>query len=127
MRNNVEFDTLQVYSVNLSRILTSFEVIAKMSSLLKSSLSNHLIVSETLPSDELVQKARGLGLPDHFYNYLELADEEKDDKFPWEKEEEKKETPPVVEEKTIPKPVFGASTGGAFNFGAKNNGNYSLL
>ena len=85
-----------------------------------------MIVSETLPSDELVQKARGLGLPDHFYNYLELADEEKDDKFPWEKEEEeKKETTPVVEEKTIPKPVFGASTGGAFNFGAKSNGNLS--
>ena len=26
-------------------------------------------VSETLPSDGLVQKARGLGLPDHFQNY----------------------------------------------------------
>ena len=72
----------------LLEILTISEVIAKITSLLKSLFSNHVIVSETLPSDELVQKARGLGLPDHFYNYLELADEEKDDNFPWEKEEE---------------------------------------
>ena len=40
-------------------------------------------------------------------------------------EEEKKETKPAIEEKTIPKPVFGASTGGAFNFGAKSIGNLS--
>ena len=85
-------------------------------------------MSETLPSDELVQKARGLGLPDHFYNYLELKENESDndERFPWEKSDssspsEKGEPEKSVEEpKTnIPKPVFGASSGGSFNFGAK--------
>ena len=85
-------------------------------------------MSETLPSDELVQKARGLGLPDHFYNYLELKENESDndERFPWEKSDssspsEKGEPEKSKEEpKTnIPKPVFGASSGGSFNFGAK--------
>lgn len=79
-----------------------------------------------------MQKARGLGLPDHFYNYLELADNgDEDDKFPWEEENEKSATPtptpppPTAQVKPsgIPKPIFGSggsSSGGAFNFGAKS-------
>ena len=49
---------------------------------------NSCLVSETKPSDDLVQKARDLGLPDTFYNYLLLSDNSEDSEtFPWERKE----------------------------------------
>ena len=91
---------------------------------------NSCKVSDTLPSDELVAKARGLGLPDTFYNYLLLSDNSEDSEtFPWEREgaedaetEDKKTNEVSTEEKKeMPKPTFGSGSGGAFNFGAKAN------
>ena len=91
----------------------------------------------------MVQKARSLGLPDTFYNYLLLSDNSEDSEtFPWERNEEEEENegkgadetedrqeeteeeqPDVKPDKNgIPKPQFGQAFSGSFNFGTKSTG-----
>ena len=71
-------------------------------------------VSGNLPDDELVRKAKELGLPANFYNYLETPEVAENEKFPWE--ESDSSAPPKITQVEVTKSEAPKS-GFSFNFG----------
>ena len=71
-------------------------------------------MSGSLPDDELVRKAKELGLPATFYNYLETPEVPICETFPWE--EQGVAAPPQITQVEVTK-TEPAKTGFSFNFG----------
>ena len=80
-------------------------------------------VSTRLPDDAaLVKKAKELGLPENFYNYLECPEPESDgETFPWERENGTEPEPAAEKPEAPAEPdVKPASTGFSFNFNSSS-------
>ena len=81
-------------------------------------------VSSNLPDAELVKKAKELGLPATFYNYLECPELDSDgETFPWERKEIKVESG-QTEEREEQKPAPG---GFSFGFGSPSKSTFGSL